>query len=763
MSYRTSLLMLTASVLALAGTSATAQTADRDTVAEVVVTARRVSENQQDVPMSLTAVSGAEIERKGVSTVLDLQRVAPSLTVSSNLSRNQTSFTIRGQRSTSSATGTGGGPSVIPYFAEAPFMANGPGLFFDLQNVQVLNGPQGTLFGQNTTAGAILFEPARPTTEPGGYVMGTLGNYNRREIEAVVNAPIIQDKLLFRAGVQQQERDGFTKDVVTGRDYDNRDLTNLRAGLLFTPFENLENYTVAYKTESDENGPGVVLLAANPAKAFFTRLGPALAAQQARGIRAVSYDARVLDRVQSVGVVNRTTYSLTDNLTLTNIASWSRFQRDSGRDNDGTTNPIQNSNGASIPGTWNSDNEIVTEELRASGYLADHLLQFQFGGYYDNNYPGGPQTYTQNLQAVSTSSQPRADSKAMSAAAFGQIGLDMGKVSPTFEGLNLTAGYRYTWNRFKFGLELLTYPGILYPPPAPQVGDGCQLPPGKKYPNCYYSAQGRSEGESFTFGADYKLGNDVLVFANYKRGYKPGGFNSVVIANGGSNQSLGFSYDPENVDALEAGLKTDWRAGEMSGYFNLTGYINKYDNIQVSVPLIIGTLTTAGIQNAAKATTKGFEAAGSVRFNRVISVDANYSYIDAHYDRYMSGTVDLSGLPFLSTPRNQYNVSANFTLPVNDAIGAFVARANYAWSDTTYVGDTNPTQPFSFIKSYGLINARLEWNDILGRKIDAAIFATNLTNKTYRINVIQQYNATGYTTAIFGEPRFYGISLRARY
>jgi iron complex outermembrane receptor protein len=785
MSYRINALLIAGSALAMiAATSANAQdaapgqatptaaapdtAASDDLSGDIVVTARRVSENQQNVPMSLTALSANDLREKDVQTVTDLQKMVPSLTVNTGLNRNNTTFTIRGQRGSASTVGLGGGPSVVTYFAEAPVYASGPGLFFDLQNVQVLNGPQGTLFGQNTTGGAILFEPARPTNKFEGYLMGTVGSYGRLDVEGVVNIPIIADKLLFRGGIQRQTREGFSHDVLSNRDYDNRDSTVYRASLMARPTSWFENYTVGSLFVSNEEGPAVVLLAANtsnPALLLGPYIQAALTARQGLDVRHVALDAQTRDRLRSSSIVNRTTITLADSLTLTNIASYGRYQTDSARDDDGTPLPIQNSNGAYVPGSWNSDTIQFTEELRLTGQFGP--LNVQTGGYYDRTSPGGVNSYTQQLQTVATTNQTNAFLRGKSRALFGQIGLDMGKITPALKGLNLTAGYRYTWNEFSVGIDLLVYPGIFFPPPTPKAGDMCQLPFGAVYPNCDLFAAGKTKGDSFAFGADYKVTDKILVFANYKKGYKPGGINPILIGLGGTVNSIGYLFKPETVKTAELGIKTEWAAGGVRGHFNATGYINKYNDIQANVPLLIGALTTGGTGNAAKATIKGVELEGDVRFGRLFSINAGYAYTDAKYDRYVLPTtppLDLTNLPFVYTPKNQFNVSANLTLPLPDTIGEIKLSGNYSWRDRTYVGDTDPTQPFSFVPAYGLAGARIDWNNFLNSgHIDLAVFVTNLTNKTYRLNAIQQYDATGYTTAIFGEPRMYGASLRARF
>ena len=178
---------------------------------EIVVTARRKEEKLQTVPVAVTAFTPADIQNKAIESSSDLQHFVPSL-MSSQQSRDEQVFYLRGQGPNG---GSGGSPGVIAYFSEVPFTGSGPGIYFDLGNLQVLRGPQGTLFGQNTTGGAVLFEPMHPTNNFEGYVQMTLGNYNREGVEAAINIPIIEDKLLVRiAGFKIDQRDGFTYETI---------------------------------------------------------------------------------------------------------------------------------------------------------------------------------------------------------------------------------------------------------------------------------------------------------------------------------------------------------------------------------------------------------------------------------------------------------------------------------------------------------------------------------------------------------------------
>ena len=238
---------VSALAFALAASSALAQTAEPQaepqatTLDEVVVTARRTEENIQDVPVAVTAFSQEGLRQRGIETGTDLQNFTPSLSVVGNTNRNQENYTIRGIGGIGSL-GTGGGPGVVAYFAEVPSTASGPGLLFDLQSIQVLKGPQGTLFGRNTTGGAVLLDPVKPGFEPDGYIEGTVGNLDRRSARAAVTLPL-SDSLSLRLAGQLDQREGFVTDVNTGKDYNDRNNFSLLA-LNNTTFQLTDNITL---------------------------------------------------------------------------------------------------------------------------------------------------------------------------------------------------------------------------------------------------------------------------------------------------------------------------------------------------------------------------------------------------------------------------------------------------------------------------------------------------------------------------------------
>jgi len=280
--------------------TATADASDpTNTLEEVIVTAQRREENSQVVSVAVTAMSGEKLREMNISSAADLTGKVPSLFITSGANqRNVEVVVIRGQgQAYLSPVG------VVNYFAEVPLIQGGitaiqgaPGMFFDLESLQVLRGPQGTLFGKNTTGGAVLLGPKEPTNEFDGYLQAQGGSYNDHEYEGALNLPVVDDKLMTRLSVKTVDRDGDTKDVgptaysgsftainklcsppppgalsgtsgvagciasngFAGRDYDDVHYRHYRLGVLFRPNDSFENYLVAYYGTSHDNGTGFV-------------------------------------------------------------------------------------------------------------------------------------------------------------------------------------------------------------------------------------------------------------------------------------------------------------------------------------------------------------------------------------------------------------------------------------------------------------------------------------------------------------------------
>ncbi|HEX8058349.1 MAG TPA: TonB-dependent receptor plug domain-containing protein, partial [Novosphingobium sp.] len=243
---------------------------------DIVVTARRVEERLQDVPISITVFNQQQLANKNVTTATDLANYTPSLSADNNFGPDNTSFAIRGF-----VQDIGTAPSVGTYFGDVVTprgATNGQpvgdgasaGDFFDLQNVQVLKGPQGTLQGRNTTGGAVLFVPQKPTDKLEGYVQGGYGNYNMWRLQGVLNVPL-SDTFLVRLGVDHMKRDGYLNNVsgIGPKHFGDIDYWAARLSIVANLTPNLENYTIASYSNSKNNGAVQKLIAAEPTQAPF--------------------------------------------------------------------------------------------------------------------------------------------------------------------------------------------------------------------------------------------------------------------------------------------------------------------------------------------------------------------------------------------------------------------------------------------------------------------------------------------------------------
>ena len=786
---------------------------------EIIVTARRVDERAQQVPIAITAFSQDNLREKGVNNGTDLQNYTPSLSVVGDVARNQETYSIRGMGG-SKGQGTGSGPGVVGYFAEVPTSVSGPGSFFDLASLQVLKGPQGTLFGRNTTGGAVLLEPMHPKMGVvEGYADLTLGNYDRRSGQGALNIPLVGDKLAIRLAGQFDKRDGYVRDAVTGFDYLNRNNYSLRFGLQFNPTDTIRSYTAVSYVNVKEHGGGSILLAVNPDRPYAALLQPYLLEQQARGVRETALSVTTREVAKSFLALNNTEIDLSDTLTLKNIFSYARTRSTSATDRDSTPLPIADLLGA-YPGSYNNNLRTITEELQLR--YDDGTLRIQAGGFFlDDKTPspltfqtvnpmqfggilgGGPIILPPALRAAlgvdgpllpALSLQPTARVSAQSRAIYAQAQY---KLTPD---LTATAGFRWTWDRF--GGEIQAYQaaesydvfnqlaalGVITPAQAAQViglnADLCVYDaykavaaggfPTLYYPNCTTpSFNGKSNGPTWQLGLDWQANPDTLLYVVSRRGYKSGATNPIVSLFLGEEHPL-FAVRPEKVTDLELGVKKDWNlGGDARARTNIAAFYTWYNDIQV-----IQRATIAGsdiLTNAKKARVMGLEFEGQLVPVRGLTLSAVYSYNSAKYLEYDSIAIpaipqaltaaqpsrDLSGTPFSFVPKHKFSLNGRIDLPPVEGVGEMAFNANWTYQSSQRV--TPEAQPFDTIAGYGLVNLRFEWNNMFGAPVDLAVYGTNIFDKAYRVTANPGYNNSGFINSIYGEPAQYGVQARYRF
>jgi iron complex outermembrane receptor protein len=722
-------------------------------IEEIVVTARRRNEDIQTVPIAITLMSAENLREKQIETVDDLQHFVPSLVALNATNRDSNQLSIRGL------------PGVVAYFAEAPVISalsaaasgtgsgSGTGLYYDLVGVQVLKGPQSTLFGGTTTGGAILFEPKKPTSDYEGYAQITLGNYNDHELEAAVNVPVIAEKLLVRVAGQTQQRDGFTENVVNHKDLDNRDFFAGRVGVTLQPWDDVDNYFVYSSYYTDTNGTGEKLTAVNPnspaAIVFSPAIFQALAEQTALGPRATALDTSEIGKEYTFRFTDIAQWRPTDDLTVRDIAAYTESKYLFRWDLDGSPLPLIASTN---PNGWSNSIAAYTEELQLQGKSLNDNLIWTAGGFLQFVHPAG-YSYVQSIEFESPKTSKYINNPLTTTggtttkeqAVYAQATYDLSGLADMFNGLKVTGGYRYSWD-YASNLQN-NYDGQGF----------CQAnPPGLilSVPHCASAISGHFAQGTWTAALDYQVTPGTLLYATGRRGYNPGGFN--VYAPTPSTRK----YQPEHLVDVEAGVKSNWSLWGMQGRTALDAFHDHYTNIQRNVAVVgagINTIT----ENAALATLEGIEFEGRISPIDSVELTGIYAYANSRYDEYQSPTAgNLSGLPFTGGPRNQYSASGRYKLPVKDRLGKVSLSATYSWQAHIQFSDR---ELGGIIPPHGLLDLRMDWNDVAGRPLDASFFMTNATDQVYIAGGTVVYSALGVNPVIYGEPRMWGFQLRYRF
>ncbi len=750
-----------------AAPQATADQATTSGLDDIVVTARRKEESLQSVPISVQAFSGEMLSERNVQDATDLQRIVPALTTYQQ-ARDEVTMSIRGQ-SSSGASAQGQNPRVTAYFSQVPLQTGdtGPGKFFDLQNVQVLKGPQGTLFGRNSTGGAVLYEPSRPNHDFGGYVNLQYGRFDDRQIEGAINLPA-GDTLAFRFAGKLAKRDGFTKNIVTGQELDNRNYFGLRGSMLWTPSDRFENFLMFDYMKSDTNGSSQQIAGINTNARLGTTAGgvpiylggtssatryalfpdPALPNQVAKqiegGPRIAQSAVDGVARSRGWGITNISTLEISDNLTLKNIFGYRRFKQMSRYDMDGTLYPLLDQ--VTPDGYWSANLRQISNETQLQGKAFDGALDFTIGAFVLWSKSPSPQRTIQTSVGVPSLniSSPVERSQAL----FGQFTYDFSSVG--VEGLSITAGYRYTH-------DFRSLVAANYRDPTWQFGPtSCSLAAG-----CPNLTKASFNASSYNFSIDYKVSPSTLVYATHRRGYRAGGLNPQA-------GNFGFAYGPEKVTDFELGLKTDFHAGGMEGRLNLAAFTSTQKDAQISqsFPAQVNgqTALISLIVNAAEAKIKGLEADLTLKPFEHLTLGASYSYTDAKYTNVVDVQTgnQITGRPFPFLAKHRLNLSANYIVPLADNVGELSFGANWAYSSKYSLSVFQ--DPYGSENGYNQLDLRADWNNVAGQEgLSLGVFANNVTKELYKIGGVPIYSVLGTTSLLYNEPRTWGVQLRYRF
>lgn len=790
-----SALALTTATVAIAQDappSAPAPAAEQgDTSGEIVVTARRRAEAAQTVPVSITAVGGKAIESLGLQTTADLQRLVPGVILNGAGSMSNTTYTIRGQGKAVTGPGL---PSVITYMNEVPLPPIGSFTpTFDLDNVQVLKGPQGTLFGRNTTGGAVLVYSRAPSYTFGGYGQVDLGNYNKHSFQGAVNVPIIDDRLAVRLAADIERNKGFTRNVSTGHRQDDLHMDALRGSILFEPTDWIKNTLVIDYTRIENHAqayfPVVVL---NPA------LQPLVDSLRGLGRRVAMSSVDPFDNETFWGISNTTALDF-GAVSLKNIFGY-RYTKVDNLQNAvglpaaplpnlglGALGVIPGQLGTLITTRNKSVSEQFSDELQLSGSLLDDRLTWLVGGFYLKARPAGvnylvldlfrPTPPTPTTSAIvngalggiwpvgSLSDTLYGDE---SHAVFGNLSYSVGGLIPALEGVTLNGGFRYTWDKQSIcsngraSIALAT--GETTVPPYAGLSE-CRADTGSPFGRASFNRSAKFKAPTYTLGIDYKASDDIFFYFTTRRGYRAGGLNAPVLA---PILSEFQTFDPQTVTDYEIGTHTKFRSGGWSGHFNIAAFISHFDKLQLQATGITASSGLPGVDstnapagsalqiNAGTATSKGFEFDGGISPMQGLQFSFAGAHLKQKFDRLEAPAIltPFFNSPggFTGAPKWSYQFAADYSFELGD-IGQVSLHGDYYHIDNYLQGPVR-------LPGYHLISLNAQVSKVSGLPITVTGYVDNLTNHQYIQNIILSSTSFGINSGSYAPPRTYGVRLR---
>ncbi|MDB6060889.1 MAG: hypothetical protein JWM78_992 [Verrucomicrobiaceae bacterium] len=775
------------SVTALASTSlafavtAHAQTVETDTRAkidEVQVTARREAESIQSVPVSVIALSGDILRQKNVSSSEDVQLVAPGVFMSGSGGRQNVVYSIRGQ---SKALSGPSSPAVIAYFAEVPEVSFGSAVSqYDLASVQVLKGPQGTLFGRNTLGGAVLYTPAAPTYTFGGDLSVAIGNYNNREFKGAINVPIIDDKLAVRLAGDVHRRNGWAKDIGTDTDLEDINSKAFRLSVLFDPIEGVSNTLVLDYYKSRDNGFESLLSGVNPDAQLPSAfgLGPAFAQQyaeqQGRDEYHVNYNFKQFTKNERFGATDRLEVNLAPGYDLINIFGYRSTQLSYNTNVDGMAN-IASTVAPGVPvkfilGDLYDNTHQYSDELQLRGLSFSDKLDWLAGLFWLKSEPSG---VGGNLVAFAYPLLPPTSGYTFitqtSKAVFLNGKYDLGDF---VEGVKFNAGIRYTKDKTEACTGSSDVSGVY------DDGDCKHGVAGLINPS---SNTAESNATTWNIGLDWQIDPDLFSYIVARHGYRAGGVNGPTL---GGKLATYQTFDPDTVTDVEVGVRSDVHFGDALLRSNVSVFSGWYDKVQLPISGLSSQATGAGCNASGNpdgdCIASNDPAGGTLLVNagktRVSGVDYDFTFVpDDHWTFNVSGTflkletrsmdipdfllpylANAKELPFNNAAKKTVTSAIQYQFPLRNNMGDVALNLNYYWTGEMAISS-------DVIPSYGVFNGRVDWNNVAQGPVDLSLFAKNIGDKVYETGGVASGGTLGLNTRMVGAPRTYGVEARYRF
>lgn len=721
---------------------------------EVLVTAQKKSAAQavQDVPIAISAYSGRKIEAMFAVDLTDIGFTAPNVQLSPQGTVPGTAnFSIRGWGTTGQSI-----PSSDPAVGVVQDGVAFGTIYgvvtdvFDVESVEVLRGPQGTLFGRNVSAGAVVLKTTRPShDEAFGKVQIGGGSQSLKELNALYSGPL-SDDWAGKVSVLWRDRDGLWDNVAIGGDQGARESLVVRPALSYLGDGFSLTATAEYgEVEGDGMSGrnflcvGVPALVLDNCDPFAPELDPydeAETRQTTVGRNDIEWAGLTLEGVWDLWGGS-----------LTAILGYREVEQSIWGDIDGAPNTIRFQ---FAPGTgFEQDQQSL--EVRWSGNVGDRWDLTTGANLFSQEY-----TYNERRLLIDA-----LDLRASSTIEHFTAGVFAQADYLLTDSLTLTLGGRWSFEEKEAAIGVIGDPtgvGNCRRLTGPNFGGGDVISENSpaSLSDCRPAFLDEQDWSNFTpkVGLTWVVNDDLMAYASYSRGFRSGGYNvrfsdTTLVTQPDNPGSTPGPYNEEVVDAFELGVKSDFADGR--GRFNAALFMNEYDDMQLSANNQSGVQS---IFNAAKATMQGIELEGIFQLSEQLTVEASYGYVDAAYDeadflvRTFGPDTDVGDFLIQMVSENTFHVAATFDHDVGDA-GYLSWRASYNYADEAAADNFN----FLLLDDYALVDASVTFTS-MNEKLKLALYGKNLTDEVY-FNFGFDNSSIGSKTMWLSPPRTWGVQL----
>lgn len=710
------------------------QPSQATTLDEIVVTAQRREQAIQDVPLSITAIAGAKLEELGLNTPAEVFSQVPN--VKAQMPTGSAGFPIFNIRGITLLDFSDSNEASVAVYADDIYLGS-PAVqnqqLFDIERVEVLRGPQGTLYGRNATGGLVNFIARNPTGTFGGYLSGAAGSNEAYTAEGAISGPL-SDRLRGRVAARYFQRDGWQENLFNGNrlggvdhslairglaTFDVTDSFTLKGNLHYSDFEGQEDGRAFF---------GARVVGSNPAVRCSTSAVLSSQCSNASGFidpapdptHVYSEEDSLPAAVESYGGWLRGEWDL-GFATLTSITSYDHATKLDTLDADQSPSPA-----GRLTLVYNTEHEQASQELRLTG--STDSLDWIVGGYYYQD----TRFFTATLIRLAGNGS-WADQDVETAAAFAQA------TWAASDTVNLTAGVRYTSDsRDLNALAKVASGGV----PGTRLGTQQYL----------ISRNLDSERTTWRLAADWHFQENHMVYASASTGFKSGAFNTLLPA---ANPATVVAAKPEFTTAYEIGIKGDFFDRRLT--YSVALFDTDYQNIQASGTLANPT-PVSSLDTIGNATIRGLEAELNVAPVEGLTASFGLGLLNTEIEApatFLYNGVLINGNELVMSPHVSYNGLIRYERPV-ERIGTLSVTTDFQWQDAVFFGPDNLATETQ--GAYGLINVHLGWESPNG-DLSFDAFVKNLGDEEYFVHGVDSGGATqvGYQ---WGRNRTWGVELR---